>query len=210
MSSSRVRTKNWFLLLLMLLFFSTKGLVQSDLEKKFNSMVSNYDAQDYQGAVEHGSTYLLESPDKDTTYARVLNYVAYSYFFLEDYVNACSYMEQERNLRLAIQGKDHDDTEAATYSLGLFYTYIGDFASSAPLMKRSLHWFSQYYDKSSEEYINLQASVASVYEQAGSYKRAEELYDQVYEALKENYDIHDNIYQKLLKLFLGGSNRSGH
>lgn len=177
--------------------FSTNSLGQAT-EERYKMMVGHYDLQQYEAALEDGLAYLEDSQRQDTSYARVLNYISYASFFLTDYERACEYAKQERELRLSIQGKDHQDTKTVTYSLGSFYTYLGDYASAAPLMRESLGWFREYYEVSSEEYINMQTTVASVYEQAGSYKRAEEIYDAVYVTMQRDYDIHDSLYQALV------------
>ncbi len=172
-------------------------------------MTQEFDNQNYQACISAANTALTKFETKDTSYARVLDYLKYSYFFLADYQNACKYGQEELELRARIQGDDNDDYLGTVYIVGLFNTYVPNYPTAIPLLEESIAWLEAEYGKDSKSYVDALNMVAWMSDQENNVKKAEKYYDLLNQTLRETHELSDSIFQAFVPVFCGFYNANG-
>ncbi|MFT7612392.1 MAG: tetratricopeptide (TPR) repeat protein/CHAT domain-containing protein [Parvicellaceae bacterium] len=200
-----------FLITLLIFGCSALSFAQS-WEKGYQDFITTFESQDYNKTIELGAISLIEieteTGREDTNYCSVLNYLAYSYFLLQDYQTAVSFAEIELDLRTKIHGTNHPNYFTMAYGLSMYYTYVGAWSKSAPLYQEVLNNLENQIGNNNIEYVNAANTLANIYNQAGSYKVAERIYERSYSTVKKLYGELDSIVltmHNMMSAFYTGS-----
>lgn len=182
-------------LFFLLLILSIKSAIYSQEWKAgYDKFLSEFQAQDFESAIETGQKILLQFETKDTNYVLIVRYMAYSHYALSQFNKAVELYEQTAKLCEKVYGKEDYNYIQVIYNLAVNYTYIGKYSLAFPLMDEVLAFIEKDQTKHSMDYVNTANQNANIYNIAGSYKIAQEIYEEVFDIIKSEYQPEDSMY----------------
>lgn len=180
----------------LLLLSCSAFLFSQNSQETMNQFFKAFQEQNFKEAIETGNKFLNESAKKDTSYLKVIRYMAFSYYNTQDYPLAVEKYKEAQKLTAELLGKENYDYIMTTYNLAINYTYIGKYSMAFPLMKEVMDFIEKDQTKNSMDYINTGIQQANIYNIAGSYEKAAEIYDDVFNIVKNNYKESDSLYMQ--------------
>ena len=183
------------ILLLLFIVFSTSYYSYSQTwEESYEIFAKDYQAQNFEKAIESGNKTLALIGQKDTNYFHVMGYVAFAYYGNKNYEMAVATYKDAMDLCSKLYGENNYTYVLTKYNLAINYTYTGKYSKAYPLMEEVIDYIVKDQGKNSMDFINTANQQANIYNIAGSYSKAEEIYTDVYNVVKENYKETDSMY----------------
>ncbi|MCB9187756.1 MAG: tetratricopeptide repeat protein [Flavobacteriales bacterium] len=186
-------------LFLFILLLSNNARSQSWLDQ-YNQLETEIAQGEYAGAINSGKKLQQELDEaglkEDTTNVNVLYYLANAYFYTADYYAAVEYGKQEVELCAKAYGEDHYFYQQSRYLLAILATYTADYDVSIPNFEAVLAMMKTNGEKDTDDYLTIAFQLAGIYDLAGSYVAAQELYEESYKQAKVLHQLEDEIMQQ--------------
>ncbi|MBS4013541.1 MAG: CHAT domain-containing protein [Bacteroidetes bacterium] len=186
-----------FLHFVIFILFATSSIAQ---DWKYHDSLTTFfqEKRQYTEALQNAEKsielYQIEVGQKDTVYTDLIQKLAYVYYFSNNYDKAIETFNEELELRVRLQGREHQKTGTCLNNISILHRRKGDYENALKLSIEALEITGKSMGENHIEYGVRLNNLAIIYEELGNYEKALELQLTSIENVKNNNLQDQHIY----------------